>query len=184
MSARPSLATFRRDLALTAALVTFVFAILSAATLFAPLFAHLDSGEFSRAQMGGIAAYVLHLHETFWPVVAGALVASVASGMLLFERMRSPIKRFVRIYAELAQGRDPQPVKIRTTDYLQGEAGALNQLIEVWRERNYALRRELGSLDAALAELRVDGPPAKRESAHTRAEETVDAIRRILDPTR
>jgi len=184
MSARPSLGTFRRDLALTAALVTGVYAILSAATLFAPLFAHLDSGEFSQIEMGGVARYVLHLHQTFWPVVVGSLLASVASGMLLFERMRSPLKRFVKVYDDLTQGRDARPVKIRATDYLQNEADALNGLIEASRERNAALRRELGSLDAALAELRVDELPAKRESAHTRAEESVDAIRRILDPMR
>lgn len=148
---RASLGTFGLHLTLTAACVTGVFALLAAATLFVPLFTRLDESALSPDAKGEIAGYVLHLHRSFWPVVLGSMIASVASGMLLFQRMRAPLVRFVRVYADLAGGRSPEPLTIRGRDYLQEETEALNRMIEAQDARRAALHDELERLGEILA---------------------------------
>jgi hypothetical protein len=178
---RASLGTFRWHLVLTSVCVAIVFAVIAATTLFVPLFVHLDGNEFTSEEMGGIAGYILHLHATFWPVVAGSLLASVASGILLFERMRSPLVRFVAAYAELEAGRIPRQLEIRTRDYLQDEADALNRLIGAERCRRAALLREIERLHHALAEASQGDPSAKSRQALAEAEEAVEALRSELE---
>lgn len=180
MTRRSSLGTFRWHLVLTSGCVAIAFAVIAAATLFVPLFVHLDGSEFSQEEMGGIAGYILHLHATFWPVVAGSLLACVASGILLFERMRSPLVRFVAVYAELGAGRIPRPLEIRARDYLQDEAEALNRLIEAQRERRDELLRAVERLDHAIAEAAQGDASAKTHQALSEAEVAVEALRSAL----
>lgn len=150
---RPSLSTFRRHLALTAASVTLAFTLSAAMLLFVPLFAHLEGGEFGAEALGGISAYVLHLHESFWPVVLGALAASIASGLLLFERMRSPLVRFVSVYEAMARGDTPAPLALRTLDYLHDEADALNAMVDALAHRRDQMREEVTRIEEALADV-------------------------------
>jgi methyl-accepting chemotaxis protein len=180
MTPHPTLRAFRWHLALTAAVVTAVFSFVAAATLFVPLFSYLASGEFSQDELGGIASYVLHLHESFWPVVAGALTASVASGMVLFERMRAPLVRFLRVYDELAAGRFPRPLELRGRDYLRSEAAALNRMVDALRERNAEAQHELERLREVLAEARPEDASSKWEGSLDEASASVEALQRIL----
>ncbi len=153
MRTRRSLGTFRIHLALTAALGVMSFAFVAAVLTFVPLFAHFDSKELGSDSTAEIAAYVIHLHESFWPVIAGAVIASVVSGMVLFQRMRSPLARFAVVYRRLAEGETPGPIRIRALDYLQDEADELNRMLDAIRQRTTNEQRQVARIEEALSEL-------------------------------
>ena len=171
--------TFRLHLMLTAAIVTATFALVSALLVFVPVFTHLDSDHFDRDVMGGVARYALHLHASFWPVVVGAMIASVASGMVLFERMRSPLRRFAQVYQAVAAGETPDPVRLRAYDYLHGEARDLNDLLEFLRRQRETTRHALEQLEHALAEAESAEAPAKRDAALAQAREAIETLRPV-----
>ena len=116
-----SIRTFRIHLALTAATVTLGFALVVAAAMFVPLFAQLDRGDLDQKALAGISIYLIELHTSYWPVVAGTMIASVVSGLLLFNRMTAPLERFSHVFEAIGRGENPAPILIRTCDYLQEE---------------------------------------------------------------
>lgn len=140
MSDRRRRSTFRHHLVLTSVVSTLVFATLVGASLFIPLVTQLDRPDLDHQTAGGIAAHMLYLHQSFWPVVLGALLASVASGMLLYQRMTGPLVRFVDAFERISRGELPGPLRLRRMDYLTDEADALNRMIGALRQR--ALERE------------------------------------------
>src|SRR5574338_324645 len=94
--------TFRMHLMLTCGISTLAFGALIGASVFVPLAAQLDRRDLDPAMMAGIAQHFLDLHRAFWPVVLGSLIASVLSSMLLFQRMTSPLQRFVQVFELVA----------------------------------------------------------------------------------
>lgn len=142
MNAKRPRATFRQHLVLTSVASTAVFAALVGASLFIPLVAQLDRPDLDRQSAGGIAEHILYLHRNFWPVVLGALIASVASGLLLYQRMTGPLVRFMNAFAQISRGERPSKLTLRRVDYLTDEAHALNAMIEALGER--AAAREAG----------------------------------------
>ncbi len=122
--------TFRHHLVLTSALSTSVFAILVAASLFFPLASQLDRSDLGPGVAGGLAEHFLYLHMSFWPVVAGALIASIVSGMLLYQRMTGPLARFIGVFRRVSGGDVPGPLTLRRADYLSIEAEELNRMLE------------------------------------------------------
>jgi hypothetical protein len=126
--------TFRIHLILTSAIATLAFGALTGASLFVPLMVQLDRHDLDPSIMGGISQHFLDLHRAFWPVVLGALIASILSGMLLFQRMAGPLKRFMSIYESIERGEVPPPITIRRLDYLTTETAALNRMLVALRE--------------------------------------------------
>lgn len=126
--------TFRAHLILTCAISTLSFGALVGASVFVPLAVQLDRPDLDPTLMAGIAQHFLDLHRAFWPVVLGALIASILSAMLLFQRMTGPLQRFVHIFESIARGEVPPPITIRRLDYLTAETAALNRMLEVLRE--------------------------------------------------
>lgn len=180
MMQRRSMGTFRLHLMLSAGLVVLSFASIAAVLTFVPLFVFLAHTELDSAAGAELSAYFIQLHESFWPMVAGAVIASITSGMVLFERMRSPLARFASVYRRLAEGHTPEPVQIRALDYLQDEANELNRMLETIRrhrdeEQSRVVRieetlRELEACDlepkgvAAIAEIRDALAPRHRHA--------------------
>jgi hypothetical protein len=126
--------TFRTHLILTSAIATLAFGALTGASLFVPLMVQLDRHDLDPSIMGGISQHFLDLHRAFWPVVFGSLIASILSGMFLFQRMTGPLKRFVSIYESIERGEVPPPITIRRLDYLTNETDALNRMLVALRE--------------------------------------------------
>ncbi len=126
--------TFRAHLVLTCALSTLSFGALIGASVFVPLAVQLDRADLDPSVMSGIAQHFLDLHRAFWPVVLGALIASILSGMILFQRMTGPLQRFVDIFESIERGDVPPPLTIRRLDYLTAETDALNRMLAVLRE--------------------------------------------------
>jgi methyl-accepting chemotaxis protein len=177
MSMRRSLGTFRIHLVLTAAVVVLTFAVVTAVLTFVPIFAHFESQELGSKAAGEIAAYMLLLHKSFWPVIVGAIIASVVSGTLLFERMRLPLARFASVHRQVAEGQTPEPVELRAVDYLHDEADGLNQMLDAIRQRTAEEQRLLACVEEALCEL--DGYELEPKGAAAIAE-----IRNSLAPLR
>ena len=153
---RRTLSTLRRDLVLTSCLVATTFAIVMAAAVFAPLAAHLARAPMGTDEIAGLADYALFLHVAFWPVIALSLISCVASALILYRRMRSPLVRFVRAFDAIRDGHAvPRPIRIRANDYLWVEADALNAMLECLAQRaedRAALRDRLVELHADLVE--------------------------------
>jgi methyl-accepting chemotaxis protein len=171
VNAKRRRSTFRRHLVVTSVVTTAVFAALVGASLFIPLVAQIDRPDLDRQAAGGIAEHILYLHRNFWPVVFGALIASAASGLLLYQRMTGPLIRFVSAFAQISRGERPSKLTLRRFDYLTDEADALNAMVEALGER--AAAREAGL--ARCLEL-VDDFAA--------SESGTDDRRRILDELR
>jgi len=153
MILRRSLETFRLHLILTAALVVLSFASVAAVLTFVPLFAYLAHAELDSAAGAEIASYLIQLHESFWPVVLGAVIASATSGMVLFQRMRSPLVRFASVHRQLAEGHTPEPIELRALDYLQDQADELNQMVEAIRLRSEQEQNIVAGIEETLCEL-------------------------------
>ena len=176
MTSERSLETFRLHLMLTATLLVLTFAGVAAVLTFVPLFAYLDDVDLASVAAAEISAYFIHLHESFWPVVAGAIIASTASGLVLFQRMRSPLTRFAAVYRVLAQGGVPAPLRIRATDYLQSESNELNHLIEAIRQRDMEERHQLERAREALSELEATERAPKDLAALAEIREALDRL--------
>jgi len=172
-----SLNTFRLHLILTATIVTAGFAIVVGTVLFVPLFAQLDRPDLDRDAMASLADYLLQLHVSYWPVVVGMIVASIASAMMLFQRMTSPLVRFVRVFEGVGRGEIPNPLQLRNRDYLQPEASALNEMLRALSERANADAQDLFRLDEALLELELD---PKAAAAIAGARDAASCVRERL----
>jgi hypothetical protein len=135
MSNRRGPGSFRQHLILTSGIATCVFASLMASGTFLPLARALEHSEPGSSYSAAIAELFLELHRTFWPVVLGALIASVTSAMLLYYRMVGPLVRFRQVYRQLAAGHIPGDLTLRSWDYLTTDSDALNQLLAALRNR-------------------------------------------------
>jgi len=177
MSPTRSLNTFRFHLVLTAAGVTLGFAFVIAAALFVPLFVQLERGDLDRAAMAGIASYLLELHASYWPVIAGTIIGSAVSGLLLFRRMTAPLIRFVGIFDSVASGEIPKPVRLRRTDYLRLEAEALNAMIAALAARAEREASDLFRLDESLSDIESAELEPKPQAALAEARAAVGSLR-------
>jgi len=126
--------------------------VVSAAIMF-PLFLRFDHGLASPAEMHALTERILDLHATLWPVVGVCLLAVMVSSWLLYQRMVSPLVRFVRSFDAVRDGQLPQPVHLRATDYLTREADSLNGMTQALRERQADLEAAHAELRAAIEEL-------------------------------
>ena len=119
--------------------------VLSAAVLI-PLFSRFDSAT-SLDELRTLTQQILDLHARLWPVVFTSLVSVLLSSWLLYRRMVAPLVRFVRILDGVREGRLPEPITLRASDYLRREAEALNAMLVSLRAREaeIALLRESAS---------------------------------------
>jgi methyl-accepting chemotaxis protein len=132
---RRGLSTFQIHLTVTAAAVTAGFALVIGLSLFVPLGMQLGRGDLDAETMGGIARYALDLHRTFWPVMLVCVGGSIASGLIFYRRMTSPLVRFARAFEAISRGEQPEPIVIRETDYLVEQAEVVNRMLSALRAR-------------------------------------------------
>lgn len=174
---RRVLSTFRLHLVLTCTVVAGAYALVIAAATFSPLVSQLDRDVLDRSALVGVADTILYLHATYWPVVAGMLFATVASAMVLFQRMTAPLVRFRQAFEAVSGGAVPGDLVIRGTDYLQDEADALNQMLARLREDARSHARGTAQLEEALAELEAGPLDAKAAAALEQGREGLRALR-------
>lgn len=150
---RRTLSTFRIHLLLTTAISAGAFCAIIAAATFAPLMAQLGTGDPRSELVRGVAEQLLRMHQSFWPVSLAAMIATIGCAVLLFERMKAPMVRFLDAYEAISAGRLPAPIVIRQLDYLTHEADALNAMIAKLDERFGELREASESIREVLEEL-------------------------------
>jgi methyl-accepting chemotaxis protein len=107
--------------------------VLSAAVL-VPLFVRFDATT-SLDELRGLTQQILDLHTRLWPVVFTSLVSVFLSSWLLYRRMVAPLIRFTRIFDAVREGKLPEPITLRSGDYLRREAEALNAMLAALRAR-------------------------------------------------
>lgn len=152
-STRRTLSTYRSHLVSTCLTVTGVFATVISLSVFVPLAAHLSRAPIGEEVSAGLAEHVLFLHAALWPIILFSLVACIASALILFGRMRSPLIRFVRCFNAIEEGSVPKPIVLRLSDYLNDEADALNRMIESLAETASARHRAARRIDAIVDDL-------------------------------
>ncbi len=178
MNERPhGMGTFRIHMVLTAGLVVLTFSAIAALLIFVPLVSRFGAGSPDSAGNLGLAEYILFLHESFWPVVACSVLASMASGMVLFERMRSPLRRLRRVYAQIAEGKIPAPISIRAVDYLRDEMDELNLMLETLRQHQADQTGALERIGQGLQELDACELPAKETGMVAELQEALTTLR-------
>jgi len=96
---------------------------------------------------------ILELHERFWPVTLVSLIGVALAAGWLGRRITGPFVRFMSVFQRLAAGEFPEPVQLRSTDYLAREADALNELIAALKACAAERARVHGDVLATLEEL-------------------------------
>jgi methyl-accepting chemotaxis protein len=110
---------------------------------------------------------ILDLHERFWPVTLASLVGVAVAAGWLGRRITGPLVRFGGAFARIAAGQIPEPIAIRSTDYLRGEVETFNAMVTALSAR--AAERERGRAEvlAALDELREHAAKSDDETLAT-----------------
>jgi len=120
--------SFRSHLVWVTTLSTGALLLVLAAAVLVPLFSRFDHAG-SVEELRGLTEQILELHQTLWPVVLTSLISVVLSTWLLYRRMVAPLVRFVRIFDAVGRGEIPEPITLRSTDYLRREAESLNRML-------------------------------------------------------
>lgn len=132
---------------------TAAFLMAGAAALFVPLFQRFDAGTGSQGELGRLTLEILDLHARLWPVVFTALVSVAVCSWRLYARMRAPLFRFVTAFRAISEGRVPESIVIRETDYVQDESAELNSMLGVLAERERERAAALDRIEECAANL-------------------------------
>jgi methyl-accepting chemotaxis protein len=148
-----TLESLRVHMLLATLSTAFALTLMLCAALFVPLFVRLGAGNEVTAEVLRVSERLLFLHDHFWPVALVCLAAPCFSSYFLYRRMTEPLVRFRRVFAALASGAVPPPVRLRTGDYLTREVDALNRMLDGLRERARDAESGRAELDDAIVEL-------------------------------
>jgi methyl-accepting chemotaxis protein len=159
----------RIHLVLTSLTVTAAFAAVIALSIFLPLAAQLQRSPVDAEASVGLAEHFLFLHAALWPLIFLSLVSCIVSSTVLYERMRAPLKRFIQCFEIIGAGSVPEPVGIRSWDYLADESAALNRMIEQLRQQAAERKEAADRLYEILGDLSAQGIGA----------ETIDELREV-----
>jgi methyl-accepting chemotaxis protein len=96
---------------------------------------------------------ILELHERFWPVAMMSLIGVALAAAWLGRRITGPFTRFTRAFQQLTAGQFPQPLQLRSSDYLAHEVAAVNEMIAALESRAAERTLAIGALVATLEEL-------------------------------
>ncbi len=160
MRHRRSVRTLRRHLWLSGVLSTLCFAgVVGLASLVPALDAPRPGARTGAEGVAPASPPIAWLPVPVWPALGVALIASVLSANLLFERMRRPLVGFLRCYESIAEGVVPAQIPIRSTDYLADETDALNAMIASLRRQQSVRSEAVARLEEAISDLAAHGAP-------------------------
>jgi methyl-accepting chemotaxis protein len=145
--------SFRAHLIWVVTGTTAALLVVSSAVILLPLFLRFEGGPESQEELSALVDRILELHATLWPLVLVCLCAVMMSSWLLYQRMVSPLVRFVQVFHKVRDGRLPTEVRLRTADYLTREADALNEMTAALRARQLELTRVQQRLHEGVEDL-------------------------------
>jgi methyl-accepting chemotaxis protein len=96
---------------------------------------------------------ILELHERFWPVTLVSLIGVALAAGWLGRRITGPLVRFTQAFQQIADGRLPDSLQIRSTDYLALEVAAFNSMVAALRARATEQERARAEVISALEAL-------------------------------
>jgi len=165
----------------------FFFCLVSVAfvaALFGPLIVTLFDPAAPRDELAAIATAFLVLHGHIWLAVGVVFIASVAHLAIVSHRVAGPLVRLCRIFRQAGRGDVSMRVRVRTKDYLQEEAAALDSMMLGLRRRMGVAKGRLTQVEAALGKVRsasTTGSGGDATSALCELENEVRRLRRSLD---
>jgi hypothetical protein len=120
---------------------------------------------------------ILELHERFWPVTLASLIGVAVAAGWLGRRITGPLVRFGQGFARIGAGGIPEPIAIRSSDYLRGEVGTFNAMVAALSAR--AARRERARAEtlAALDERREHAAKSDDEALAALVTKVEDRMR-------
>jgi hypothetical protein len=145
--------SFRAHLIWVVTGTTAALLVVSSAVILLPLLLRFEAAAGSQEELGGLVDRILELHATLWPLVLVCLCAVMMSSWLLYQRMVSPLVRFVQVFHKVRDGHLPGEVRLRTADYLTREADALNDMTAALRARQLELVQVQRRLHEEVEEL-------------------------------
>lgn len=161
--------------------VTFVYfltaVVIFSVALFSPLIAELDDPALPPAERGELGALFLELHSRFWPAILVTFLLLGAHSVVTSNRIAGPLYRFRGAFQAIGEGDLSTSVTIRDSDYLHGDAEALNEMVGLLRGRISELRSCHDACRAHLSDLRRATSGGKAEAI----EAALDGLRGQLE---
>lgn len=154
LGAGHELKTFGIHLIIASLAFALVLALVAGAVTLARWALPLELASSSPQRALEASGRILELHEHFWPVTLVSLLAVALAASWLGRRITGPLVRFMSAFQQLAAGDFPQPLKVRSTDYLAQEADTLNELIATLKARASQRANVRDEVLATLEELR------------------------------
>jgi methyl-accepting chemotaxis protein len=114
----------------------------------------LDLYDDSSAEISAAAATeFLNLHARIWPAAGLALLLIGLHSLHVSHRIAGPLYRFRKVFDAIARGDLTQRAGVRSRDYLEQDAVAINRMIEGLAGREAEHRERANSAKEALTEL-------------------------------
>lgn len=110
--------------------------VVSSAAVLVPLLLRFEEGGASPDELARAADRILAMHQALWPMVVICLVSVIITSWLMYQRMVSPLVRFVKVFDAAREGRIAGPIQLRAADYLTREAESLNAMLAALRGRH------------------------------------------------
>jgi methyl-accepting chemotaxis protein WspA len=146
-----------------------IFMMVAGAIMFAPAVMRLEFGSDSLDEVAVLTREILEIHAVVWPVVVACLIAVTITSLFLFNRMTEPLFRFVKIFEGIREGGFPDPIELRSHDYLKREAKALNEMTT-----------ELHSLIGEVKRSQIDLSSTIEEIAEALSQDDRDRITQLV----
>lgn len=161
--------------------------LIFAAVLFVPLMIEMESAGPSWNKAQGAANQFLTLHAKVWPAVLVIFILLTGHSTLVSHRIAGPLYRFRAVFKAITEGTLSNQVTIRKHDYLQQDAGVINEMIRSLRTKITGIREKHDGARAALNKLKraVDNGSVKEMKQYVKIlEAQMEELRAGVDQFR
>ena len=131
----------------------FTILMVSAAAIFAPLFAKLESSTTSLAEQREVATMLLSLHTRLWPAIVIVFVLLILHSVLVSHRIAGALYRFQIVFQEVMRGNLSARANLRKNDYLMKEASLINEMMVSLENRMTQVRDHGAAAEQVMTEL-------------------------------
>jgi len=114
---------------------SFIIVCFFSIATFLPDMMDMQNMDLSLEARGSAANRVLSKHTWVWPAVLSLVIILALHSFRTFLKIVGPLYRFRWAFEQLAKGNLLHRISTRKRDYLRQEEEALNQMLEVFRDR-------------------------------------------------
>jgi methyl-accepting chemotaxis protein len=124
-----------------------------------------------------VAVAFLFLHARLWPALLLVLVLLAFHSVINSHRIAGPLYRFQCVWRAAAEGDLSVRARLRKSDYLKNEAGAINEMIEALGIRISGLGEQATAMRAVFDDLKR----ARQEGSAAALDENLQRLGVVLD---